>query len=144
MDATNKPAGSTLLKVTGILMIIGGAISVILAIFALVGLGATLSLFEGQGLTALIVISVLFTCIAAALELIAGIIGVQNCDKPEKAQLCFIFGIIVLAIAVIARVIDFLYGTTSIWSSLISLALGVVLPILYILGALRNKKSTQA
>ena len=94
--------GSTLLKVTSILSIIGGTISFIAGIIAIAGL-AILIAATGSGL---LVLAAIFVLIAAVAELIAGIIGVVNCNKPEKAGVCMAFGIVVIIIALIGNILN--------------------------------------
>ena len=76
------------LKVTGILMIIGGAIGIIIGIIAVLGLGA-LAAMAGAGaggIGALLVVSVILVLISPIIQLIAGILGVKNAAKPEKQR----------------------------------------------------------
>ena len=84
--------GKTFLQVTGILMIIGGGIGFI-ASLALGGLTTVLAIMGGEvdgmgALIALAAIAVVLSIIGSVVELVAGIIGVKNCGKPEKAGVC--------------------------------------------------------
>ena len=94
-----KTKGSGFLKVTGILMIIGGGLSIILGIVSL--------------------------------------LGVANCKKPEKATACLVWGIIVAVVDVLSNVLAVVAGGDFSVSSLI---LGLVLPVLFIIGAALNKQ----
>ena len=113
-----KTKGSGFLKVTGILMIIGGGLSIILGIVSLLGL-AVLAL------------------VGAIIELVTGIVGCVNCKKPEKATACLVWGIIVAAINVLSEILSVVAGGEF---SVVSLILGLVLPVLFIIGAVLNKK----
>ena len=77
--------GSGFLKVTGILMIIGASVSIIMSIIAALGVAALAVLGSARGMlyasTALMIVS-------AAAEMVTGILGVVNCKKPEKAKTC--------------------------------------------------------
>lgn len=81
--------GKGLLKVVGILMIIGGAISIIMSIIAIASVG-TLTYFTDGDLSSvqlnptIIYTSCVVMILGSVAELIAGIIGVKNCAKPEK------------------------------------------------------------
>ena len=136
-----KTKGTGFLKVTGILMIIGGAISVILGIIAALGVAALVYISDGTVSSALLYTSVILMIVSAVAELVAGIIGVANCKKPEKAGVCIAWGIIVAVLSVAGTILNSVGGGTF---SAFSLILGLVLPVLYIIGAVFNKKEHTA
>lgn len=125
--------GSTLLKVSGILMIIGGAISLIFAIIAIAGIailaaaGASSALLYAAGAIALL---------GSVAELVAGIVGVVNWNKPEKAKTCICWGVIVIVLSIASCILEVAGGGDF---PVLSLLLGLVLPVLYIIGAVKNK-----
>ena len=80
------PKGATMLKVTGILMIIGGAISIIVSILAIIGIAAIAYLSDGSVSLGLLYASGALLIVSSVAELIAGILGTTNCKKPEKAK----------------------------------------------------------
>ena len=80
--------GSKFLKVTGILMIISAAFGIIGGIIALIGAGALAAVLETSA-GGLMLASALIL-VSAVFQLIDGIMGVKNCDKPEKAQSCMV------------------------------------------------------
>lgn len=131
--------GAGFLKVTGIIMIIGGSIGIIIAILALVGVAA----LDTMGVTdyieyntGLLYASGAISLIGAAMELVAGIIGVKNCKKPEKAGTCMVFGIIVILFSLIGSILTVVGGDSF---PVVSFLIGLVLPVLYIIGAVKNK-----
>ena len=134
---TAKTKGSGFLKVTGILMIIGGGISIILSILAVLGVAAFVYISDGEASSAMLYASVALMVVSAVAQLVAGIIGVVNCKKPEKAGLCIAWGVIVAALCVGGTILNSVGGGSF---SILSLVLGLVLPILYIIGAVFNKK----
>ena len=134
---TTKTKGSGFLKVTGILMIIGGGISIIMGIIAALGVAALVYISDGTVSSALLYTSVIMMIVSAVAELVAGIIGVVNCKKPEKAGVCIAWGIIVAVLSVAGTILNSVGGGTF---SVFSLILGLVLPVLYIIGAVFNKK----
>lgn len=134
---SKKAKGAGFLKVTGILMIIGGAISVILGIVAALGVAALVLISDGAVSSALLYTSVILMIVSAVAELVAGIIGVANCKKPEKAGSCIVWGIIVAVLSVAGTILNSVGGGSF---SAFSLILGLVLPVLYIIGAVFNKK----
>ena len=127
-----------LLKITGILMIISGAIGTGVGFLALLGIAVTgvaaLSLGVSMG------VLVLLTLLAIAggiINLVAGILGVINASKPEKAKICIIFGILSLAVLLLGNIVDFVAGDGV---NVLNLLKGVVLPALYLAGAFQNQK----
>lgn len=136
MEST-KTKGTGFLKVTGILMIIGGAVSIILSIIAALGIAALAYISDGTVSSALLYASVILMIVSAVAELVAGIIGVANCKKPDKAGSCIVWGIIVAVLSVAGTVLNSVGGGSF---SVFSLILGLVLPALYIIGAAFNKK----
>lgn len=104
--------GSKMLKVTGILMIIGG------------------------GIVALAVIASILALLGGGIELAAGILGVKNWNQPAKAQSCIVFGAIIIALSVLSNILNLASGSEF---NLFSLLLGLVLPVLYLVGAVQLK-----
>lgn len=127
--------GRKFLKVTGILMIIGGAFGIIGGIVAMIGAGALAAVLETSA-GGLMLASVLILA-SAVFQLIAGIMGVKNCDKPEKAQSCLVMGVIVAILSVAGNVISNILGSSF---NILSYATGLIIPVLYIIGAVKNKK----
>ena len=74
---------------------------------------------------------------SAVFQLIAGIMGVKNCDKPEKAQSCLVMGVIVAILSVAGNIISNVLGSSF---NILSYATGLVIPVLYIIGAVKNKE----
>lgn len=132
-----KTKGSGFLKVTGILMIIGGGISIILSIIAVLGVAALVYISDGEASSAMLYASVALMVVSAVSQLVAGIIGVVNCKKPEKAGVCMAWGVIVAVLCIAGTILNSVGGGSF---SIFSLVLGLVLPILYIIGAVFNKK----
>ena len=127
--------GRKFLKVTGILMIIGGAFGIIGGIVAMIGAGALAAVLETSA-GGLMLASALILA-SAVFQLIAGIMGVKNCDKPEKAQSCLVMGVIAAILSVAGNVISNVLGSDF---NIINDATGLIIPILYIIGAVKNKE----
>ncbi|MGN0781144.1 MAG: hypothetical protein ACI4N5_05660 [Christensenellales bacterium] len=128
--------GSKFLKVTGILMIVFGALALILSIVAAIGLAALVALDLNTWQYTLAVILML---VGSIFELIAGIVGVKNCTKPEKAGTCMVWGIIVIALSVLSDVLTLVGNPDNF--SIVNLLTGLVIPVLYLIGAVMNKKA---
>ena len=134
---TTKAKGTGFLKVTGILMIIGGGISIIMGIIAALGVAVVAYISDGKASSTLLYASVVLVIASAIAQLVAGIIGVVNCRKPEKAMSCIVCGVIVAVLSIAGSVLNSVGGGSF---SVLSLILGLVLPVLYIIGAVFNKK----
>ena len=128
--------GRKFLKVTGILMIISAAFGIIGGIVAMIGAGALAAVLETSA-GGLMLASALILA-SAVFQLIAGIMGVKNCDKPEKAQSCLVMGVIVAILSVAGNVISNVLGSDF---NIINYATGLIIPVLYIIGAVKNKES---
>lgn len=128
--------GSKFLKVTGILMIIFGALALILSIVAAIGLAALVALEVN---TWQYTAAVILMLVGSIFELIAGIVGVKNCNKPEKAGTCMVWGIIVIALSVLSNVLTLVGNPDNF--SIVNLLTGLVIPVLYLIGAVMNKKA---
>ena len=127
--------GRKFLKVTGILMIISAAFGIIGGIVAMIGAGALAAVLETSA-GGLMLASALILA-SAVFQLIAGIMGVKNCDNPEKAQSCLVMGVIVAILSVAGNVISNVLGSDF---NIFNYATGQVIPVLYIIGAVKNKE----
>ena len=126
--------GSKFLKVTGILMIIFGAIALILSIIAFAGIG----LLAMGASSSLLTVSCILMLVGAIAELVAGIIGVKNWNKLEKAGTCIVWGVIVIALCVVSNILTVVGGGEF---SVVNLLTGLVIPVLYLIGGIQNKKA---
>jgi len=137
---------SKLLKVTGILMIIFGSFAII---FGIIGVFSMAVIEEGAVLlgidpatlnTGVLMFSSILAVVAAVVQLIAGIIGVKSFDKPEKATVCIVFGVLIALLVVLAFILEMLGGLNFGAMNVVSLFIGLVIPVLYLLGAFKLKK----
>ena len=134
----NTAKGAGFLKVTGILMIIGSVFGIIGSIITLLGIAALSYISDGQIDTGMLYAAGVLLLAGAVAELIAGIIGVKNCNKPEKAGTCIVWGVIVAAISIIGAILTTVGGNSF---PVVSLLTGLIVPVLFIVGALKNKNS---
>ncbi len=126
---------NTLLKVCSILMMIGGILGIITGIIAIIGVAALLEMMEGSapaGTAAILYGASILAVAGSVIQTIAAAKGLGACKAPEKAQSCIIWGIIVAAFCVVAQILNVVGGSEF---SAISLVTGLVLPVLYIVGA---------
>jgi len=133
--------GSKFLKVTGILMIIFSVIGFIFALIAVLGLGALALMAEATGVEVpmgMMVVSGILAVVGAIIQFIAGIVGTKNWNKPEKANKCIIWGIIVIALCIFSNILTLVGYPDSF--SVMSVITGLVIPVLYLIGGFQNKK----
>ena len=84
--------GQKFLKVTGILMIIGAALSILFGVI-IGGVGALIAKFAGAStLGFAFYLGLATTLVGGIIQLIAGINGVKHCNKPENAKKCITWG----------------------------------------------------
>lgn len=133
--------GHKFLKVTGILMIIGGALATILGIIAVLSVAALAYIASAHSEAAMLYASTILFLVSGIVELIAGIIGVLNAEKPQKAKVCIVWGALVAVLSVAGTILGVAGGGDF---SAFSLILGLVLPVLYIIGAVKNIQSTNS
>ena len=125
--------GKGFLKVCGILMIIGGGISCLISLIAIIGVAA--AFVAGAGLLAF---ALIVGIIGAVLELVTGIIGVKNCAKPEAATKCLAWGVVVLVLNVLSVILSAVNSGDFGFFSFIT---SCIVPVLFIIGAVLNKNS---
>jgi len=122
-----------LLKVSAILMIIGGIITIILGIIALMATGVAAAVGVSSGL---LTTATLFVLVNGVISLIAGVIGNKNAAKPENAQKCIVWGSITALMCILGNILFVVAGTGLNYTNLF---IGLILPAIYIFGALQLK-----
>lgn len=130
--------GQKLLKITSILMIIGGVIAAIAGVVAILGISALAVLAESTEGTGLLYASSILVTVASVIQLIAGIKGIGACSAPQKAASCIKWGAVIAGMSVVSMMIGFIGGGEF---SLTSLLLNLLLPGLYAYGAAQIKDS---
>ena len=136
MKGVAETKGSGLLKFAGILLIIGGILGILLGLIALLGLAAWAGMTGNDHASNLPYVTGAFTLISAVLQLIAGVVGIKNCKKAEKANACIVWGAIIIVLCVIGSVITVAGGNAFPAATFFP---GLILPALYIAGAVKNK-----
>ena len=124
--------GHVFLKVTGILMIIAAAFSIIVGVL-LAGISALAAgLGAASGLKFTFWAALFLTLVGGICQLIAGIKGIKHSKRSEKAGKLIAWGVIVAVFSILSNGGDF---------SIVSVVTGVAVPALYILGAALNAKA---
>ena len=130
--------GHVFLKVTGILMIIAAAVSIIVGVL-LAGISALAAgLGAASGLKFTFWAALFLTLVGGICQLIAGIKGIKHSKRSEKAGKLIAWGVIVAVFSILSIVLDLSNGGDF---SIVSVVTGVAVPALYILGAALNAKA---
>lgn len=130
--------GSKMLKVVGILMIIFGSIALIVSLVTMAGISVLAAAGYSSGL---LWASGILSFVGSVAEFVAGILGVVNWSKPDKAGVCIAFGVIIAVLSVGSVVFSMIaYPESFGFTTIFGLFSGLVLPVLYLIGAFSNKK----
>ena len=130
--------GQKILKVTSILMIIGGIIAAIAGVIAILGVSALAALSGSAEGTGLLYASSILVTVASVIQFIAGIKGIGACSAPQKAAACVKWGIVIGILYIASMVIGLIGGGQF---SIINLVLNLLLPGLYSYGAVQMKNN---
>lgn len=136
-----KNQGQTFLKVTSILMVIGGIIALLAGVFAILGVSALAALMGSAEGTGLLYAGSVLAVVTSAVEILAGANGLKACRLPEKAGGCVILGIAIVALSMISIAVSVKGGGEF---KIINLVVNLLVPFLYILGAVKTKPAARA
>ena len=128
--------GQKMLKITSILMIIGGVIAALAGVLAFLGISALTALSGTAEDMGLLYASAILVTVASIIQFIAGIKGISACSAPQKAASCVKWGILVAVLSVISMIIGIAGGGEF---SVTSLVLNLLLSGLYLYGAVQRK-----
>ncbi|MCL2817780.1 MAG: hypothetical protein FWD39_05280 [Clostridiales bacterium] len=144
------PPGRGMIKVTGILLIIFGglgifgAIAVLSLLWAVPEVGDIIKDEFGPA----VITYMFYALIVTAIYLAFGIIGMNNAGKAAKAQIVVNMGIILIALQAIDFIIQITFPEVRFDSELPSVIvgalIGLVLPVLYVVGGNMNKNSLKS
>ena len=130
--------GHVFLKVTGILMIIAAAFSIIVGVL-LAGISALAAgLGAASGLKFTFWAALFLTLVGGVCQLIAGIKGIKHSKRSEKAGKLIVWGAIVAVFSVLSIVMSLVNGGEF---NVVSILTGIAIPALYIYGAVLNSKA---
>ena len=142
MELQYDPAGRTLLKTTGVIMLIFGILGILLyaaGLAAIIGVTyVTGGVFSGSA----DLIGMALLLAAALAELIAGILGCRAAKRPARAgKGLIVWGVLTLLLT-LAGMLHIALRTSSapIWELALGLVLGVVTPVVYLVAAARVLK----
>lgn len=130
--------GQKFLKITSILMIVGGIIAVIAGVIAILGVSALAALAGSAEGTGLLYASSILVTISSVIQIIAGAKGLKACKVPKTAGKCATWGIVIAVLSIISMVIGLIGGGDF---NITNLALNLLVPGLYVYGALKTKSN---
>ena len=120
---------------------IGGIIAVIAGVIAILGVSALVALAGNADGTGLLYASSILVTIILVIEIIAGAKGLKACKVPENAGKCVTWGIVIAVLSIISMVIGLIGGGEF---NITSLVLNLLVPGLYVYGALKTKPNVNA
>ena len=129
--------GQKFLKVTSILMIIGGALAGVTCLLGIAGVAVLASLADGHAAALLLYLALALALAAAVVEFIAGLKGLKACKTGENADKCVILGAVIAGITILSTIINLAGGGKV---NVTSILLSLVVPGLYIYGAMQVQK----
>ena len=141
----------TILKVTSVLQIIGGVLSIILAVLSIVGgglLGAASSnasgLAQSAGVltTGMLMVLGVIVLLGGIFSLVCGLFGLKgsNGDK-RKLKTALVLGWISLALSIISVIGDIAGGTDT--KEMLSMLYSLLVPVLFVVSGTSVKKQIE-
>ena len=140
-EKTMTNNGQKFLKITSILMIIGGIIAAIAGVIAILGVSTLVVLLGSAAGSGLLYASCILVTITSVIEIIAGAKGLKACKVPENAGKCVTWGVVIAVLSIISIVIGLIGGGEF---NITSLLLNLLVPGLYVYGALKTKPNVNA
>ena len=143
MEQRYDPAGRSLLKTTGVLMIVFGVFGVLiytLGLAAVLGLSyATSGVFSASA----DLVGMALLLAAAVTELITGILGIQAARRPSRAGVGRIVWCMLCLVLTLACILHIALRaiTAPRWELLLALGLSVVCPLVYLIAVLRLRNA---
>jgi len=134
-----KLPGSTLLKVSGIVLVVFAGIGVILGALAFGGL----ALLSAMGApTGLLTVLMIFAVLSALFSLYVGVMAIMGANKKEKAGQLFLLGVISVALVALDLIFSLIWlGPMVTAMTWVGALFSLVLPILIIVGAKKNQEA---
>ena len=140
---TSMP-GKYFIKISSILFIISAVMSILT--YSISGLPFILVTKDMQEIMGWVFICVcaLYTFFAG-IQLIAGVKGIKGCERKDAALDLKKWGFIFIGISLLSGIINLIYCIfvkEGVPSAAVSIAVGLILPLLYIYGASLNAKAS--
>lgn len=120
-------------------MVIGGAAGIILGVIAVLGVSDLAAAIGEAASFSLLMLAAILVWASGVAGLIAGIVGIKNAVDPEKVLACIVFGSLTMAFSALG---NFLSVTGGSGFNAGSLIIGLLLPVLYLIGAFWKKNAS--
>jgi len=140
-----KAPGRNLLLVTGILFIVFNAIGAMTIPFTLLTIEFWLPMFGGEAMRYAWIFVYVAGILLSLFAVVVGILGVAFCNKPDRAGVLIGLAVMTIVLSILynivyaANILSFSDGLGIF--TVITIPVTLVLPVLYIAGAAKNKKA---
>ncbi len=136
--------GKKYLKVTGILLSIGGILGIIVygLLDLILGMGFMFDMTAGG--IEVIALGAFYLALSV-FQLIVGVYGVKYCDNAEKAKFCHTLGLIMIELTVVVFMIYHVWMPSEepLINAVFSTFLSALVPAFYTYGAMLNLQNKQ-
>lgn len=129
--------GQKFLKVTSILMIIGGVLSAITCVLGIAGVALLAAMADAQTEMWMLYAAIGLALVAAVAEFIAGLKGLKTCKTGQNADKCVVWGGVIAGVTVVSIILNVAGGNAP---NVTSIVLNLLVPAMYIYGAMQVKK----
>lgn len=136
-NSINKPAGSSILRVASIILIVYAVITLIAGLLMMMGvyvLAADADVAVATGIAAIVGIVAFF---GGLLNLFVGVVGFKASKRNDRNRLAFALGIISVVFGVCGIVTAIGTGDAG---SIANAVAGTILPALYLYGVIETRK----
>ena len=143
-----KAPGKNFLLVTGILYIVFNAFAAMIFPLTMLTINSWLWMFGGEAMRDMWMLLYTLAILLSLFAVAVGIMGVAFCNKIHKAGL--LLGVVIVCTA-LSIIFNLVYTAAILnfsgemgFLTIIGIPFGLVLPILFIIGAVKNKKAADA
>ena len=136
-NSTNKPAGSSILRVASIILIVYAVITLVSGLFMMMGVYMVAADADVNIATGIAAIVGIVAFLGGLLNLFVGVVGFRASKRNDKNTLALVLGVI--------SVVFGIYGiTTAIGTgdagSIAHAVAGIILPALYLYGVIETRR----
>ncbi len=124
--------GSRVLKTLSVLWIVFGIVSLIaggIELVSMIKMSLPVTAFW---------IPVILEILWSLVQVAAGVIGLKNWNRPEKAKICMLAAVLAIICCLVYNICMILYGF-ALWP-IFSMIAGVAIAVVYMIGAVYNNK----
>ena len=136
-NSTNKPAGSSILRVVSIILIVYAVITLVSGLFMMMGVYMVAADADVNIATGIAAIVGIVAFLGGLLNLFVGVVGFRASKRNDRNTLALVLGVI--------SVVFGIYGiTTAIGTgdagSIANAVAGIILPALYLYGVIETRR----